>query len=212
MNTLDVVQGASNRNERLRLLMLLIVAATVPFYCFALYIIGSAPVSVASIAVEATMTPQPPASFTPLGANLYPTASPTSPPLFPTYTPLSLPPVSTPLQIVPPTAIPTPSIVPPSLTPRPRVITDDRDYDGVPDRDDDCPDEGGFVDAGGCPYADDEDRDGFRDAEDACPREHAPNSVRGCQDFDDDGLDSADDACPDRAGPRTNRGCPEGQS
>ncbi len=208
MNTLDVVQSASNRNERLRLLMLLIVAATVPFYCFAIYIIGSAPLPAASLKLQATLTVQPAASFTPLGANLFPTASSTSPPLYPTYTPLSLPPVSTPLQIVPPSAIPAPTIIPPSPTPQPRAITDDRDYDGVPDRQDNCPNDGGFVDAQGCPYADDEDRDGFRDADDACPREHAPYSARGCQDFDDDGLDSADDACPDRAGPRSNRGCP----
>lgn len=209
MNTLDVVQGASNRNERLRLLMLLIIAATVPFYCFALYIIGSAPVPVESIAVEATMTVQPAASFTPLGANLYATASPTSPPLFPTYTPLSLPPVSTPLQIVPPTAIPAPSIVPPSPTQQPRVVTDDRDYDGVPDKDDNCPDEGGAQDNAGCPYPDDIDRDGFRDALDACPNESAPGTARGCQDFDDDGLDTLDDRCPKLAGPRGNLGCPQ---
>ncbi|MCY3572678.1 MAG: hypothetical protein OXG92_11105 [Chloroflexi bacterium] len=209
MNTLDVLQGASNRNERLRLLMLLIVAATVPFYCFALYIIGSAPVPAESLKLQATLTAPPAASFTPLGANFFPTASATSPSLLPTYTPLRLPAVSTPLQIVPPTAIPAPTIAPPSPT---RAITNDRDFDGLPDQDDNCPDDGGFVDAGGCPYPDDADRDGFRDAQDACPREHAPYSARGCQDFDDDGLDSADDACPDRAGPRSNRGCPEGES
>ncbi|MCY4146306.1 MAG: hypothetical protein OXE95_06855 [Chloroflexi bacterium] len=205
MNTLDVVQGASSRNERLRLLMLLIIAATVPFYCFALYIIGSAPAPAESENSQTAATAQPPASFTPLGADLYPTASFTSPALFPTYTPLSLPPVSTPLPFVPPTAIP----APPSPTQQPRVIIGDRDFDGVPDSDDNCPNDGGFVAADGCPYADDQDRDGFRDAEDACPREHAPNSRRGCQDFDDDGLDSADDACPDRAGPLANRGCPQ---
>ncbi len=203
MNTLDVMQGASSRNEGLRLLMLLIIAATVPFYCFALYIIGSAPAQVDREPIAETATATIAASFTPLGANLYRTATATSPPVYPTYTPLRLAPGSTPLQIVPPTAVPSPS-----PSPRTRVVVADRDYDGVLDASDLCPDDGGYVDAQGCPYEDDEDRDGFRDAEDACPREHAPNSVRGCQDFDDDGLDSAEDDCPQQFGPRANRGCP----
>ena len=205
MNTLDVVQGGG-RHERLRLLMLLVIAATMPFYCFALYIIGSAPAEVELSQLEQTETALPPPTFTPLGANLYATAEPTAEPLFPTHTPLSLP-VSAPLEIVPPTPLVVPT-EPPTATMRPRVATDDRDYDGVRDAQDQCPDTGGFVDAQGCPYDDDGDRDGFRDGVDACPDEYAPGTARGCQDFDDDGLDTADDDCLQQFGARTNRGCP----
>ena len=208
MNTLDVMQGSSSRNERLRLLMLLIIAGTVPFYCFALYIIGSAPAQLDRQSSLPTATPTLAYTFTPLGANLYATATATSPPLYPTYTPLRLAPGSTPLDIVPPTALPAPTD-PPSPSPRPRVVVADRDYDGVLDARDQCPDEGGVVDAQGCPFADDADRDGLRGADDACPSEYAPNTPRGCQDFDDDGLDTADDECPQQFGSRANRGCPE---
>ena len=213
--TPDIIPRLSNRNERLRLMMMLIIAGTLPFYCFAIYFIGSAPLDLPA-AIRATDTPSGPApTFTPLGANLFLSPSPTSgPPALATHTPLSLP-IRTPAQFVPPTAIPVQSVVAPTSAaptlagPAP-VPTDvaptgtganvgpaDADFDGIADGADDCPDDFGYADNRGCPYSDDEDRDGIRDALDACPNEFAPNTARGCRDFDDDGLDSAADDCPD---------------
>ena len=221
MRTIDVIQGQSSRNQSLRLLMILIIAGTFPFYCFAIYFIGSAPVDVPA-AIRATDTPSGPApTFTPLGANLFPTPSATSlPPAFATNTPLSLP-IRTPVQFVPPTAIPAQTIVAQTVVSPSPVVTAapasesatsagpaDADFDGIADAVDKCPNEYGYADNQGCPYADDEDRDGIRDALDACPNEFAPGSARGCRDFDDDGLDTAADDCPSEAGPAANQGCP----
>src|SRR5262249_57152840 len=67
----------------------------------------------------------------------------------------------------------------------------DRDGDGVPDRDDLCPDEpedrDGFQDEDGCPDPDN-DLDGIPDEKDKCP--HEPEDDDGCQD---------EDGCPDPA-------------
>ncbi len=220
MNTIDVIQNQSNRNQSVRLLMLLIIAATFPFYCFAVWFIGSAPPEGYVTAVPHTASPAP--SLTPLGANLV--SSPAAAdglPAYATFTPLSLP-ISTPAQFIPPTAIPLrttlpptlhspsprPTLAPPTLTPRPTSAIADADFDGVADDDDRCPSDFGYADNQGCPYADDADRDGIRDAADACPQEFAPDSPRGCRDFDDDGLDTAADECPNQAGPLENQGCP----
>lgn len=219
MRTIDVIQGQSSRNQSLRLLMILIIAGTFPFYCFAIYFIGSAPIDVPA-AVRATDTPSGPApTFTPLGANLFftPTATSGSPALA-THTPLRLP-IRTPIQFVPPTAIPAQTIVAQTVVSPSPVVTDvpatatttgpaDADFDGIVDAGDQCPNEYGYADNQGCPYSDDEDRDGIRDSLDACPNEFAPNTARGCRDFDDDGLDTAADECPDQAGPTANQGCP----
>lgn len=219
MRTIDVIQGQSNRNQSLRLLMLLIIAGTFPFYCFAIYFIGSAPVEWRATDLPGTVTRAP--TLTALGANLFPsaTASP-SPEPFATFTPLSMP-LRTPEQFIPPTALPADTIAAPTLaspTPlptntrppptRPTASIADADFDGIADADDACPAEYGYGDNQGCPYPDDPDLDGIRDAADACPREFAPNSPRGCRDFDDDGLDTAADECPNQAGPSENRGCP----
>lgn len=221
MQTPDIIPRLSNRNERLRLLMMLIIAGTLPFYCFAIYFIGSAPID-APAAIRATDTPAGPApTFTPLGANLFASPSATSgPPALATYTPLSLP-IRTPAQFVPPTAIPAQTIVAPTVVSPSPVVTEipatataisagpaDADFDGIADAADQCPNEYGYADNQGCPYADDEDRDGIRDSADACPQEFAPDSARGCRDFDDDGLDTAADDCPNEAGPAANQGCP----
>ena len=223
MRTIDVIQGQSSRNQRLRLLMILIIAGTFPFYCFAIYFIGSAPVD-APAAIRATDTPTGPApTFTPLGANLFLTPSATSgPPPLATHTPLSLP-IRTPAQFVPPTAIPAQTIVAQTVVSPSPVITaipatatatragpadNDADFDGIADAADDCPNEYGYADNQGCPYSDDEDRDGIRDSADSCPNEFAPGTARGCRDFDDDGLDTAADDCPNEAGPAANQGCP----
>lgn len=215
MRSIDVIQGQSNRNQSLRLLMLLIIAATFPFYCFAIYFIGSAPVEWRATALPGSLTPAP--TMTALGANLFPSpsASP-SPAPNASFTPLSIGP-PTPAQFIPPTAIPLspspspsplPSATMPAPTRRPASPVADADFDGIADELDRCPSEFGYADNDGCAYTDDEDRDGIRDAADACPREFAPDSPRGCRDADDDGLDTVDDECPDQAGPAQNLGCP----
>ena len=60
----------------------------------------------------------------------------------------------------------------------------DRDGDGIPDAQDQCPDQA-------------EDRDGFED-EDGCPD----------PDNDKDGVPDSDDQCPNEAGPVEKQGCP----
>ena len=221
MRTIDVVQGQSEGNQCLRLLMLLIIVGTFPFYGIAIFIIGSAPVEI--VAAKATQTAAPAPSFTPLGAGqaLVPTFTPLAQ-LFATSTPLSALP-ATPVQFVPPTAAPALTIVAETIvSPSPIPIAAsatkeatgpadgaaDADLDGLPDAEDNCPDEQGPAENDGCPWPDDADRDGIRDADDSCPFEYAPGTVRGCRDFDDDGLDTAEDDCPRAAGPATNRGCP----
>ncbi len=220
MRTIDVVQGQSDRNQCLRLLMLLIIVGTFPFYGIAIFIIGSAPVEIAAAKITQTATQSP--SFTPLGAGHGP--APTFTPLArqrATNTPLSALP-ATPAQYVPPTQLPaqtivaqtvvspTPIPIAESATPEATATTGiaDADLDGVPDTNDNCPDEQGFADNAGCPYPDDPDRDGIRGDADRCPGEFAPNTPRGCRDFDDDGLDTSEDDCPREAGPAANRGCP----
>ena len=223
MRTIDVFQEQSNRNQSLRLVMLLIIVGTFPFYCFAVYLIGSSPVEIG--AARVTQSARPAASFTPLGANLFPSSSPsaartTGPPRFATMTPLSFP-LATPVQYVPPTPIPADTIVAQtlvspsplptaSITPRPTATpgVGDADFDGVLDDADSCPNAFGFADNGGCPYPDDPDRDGIRGAADLCPNEFAADNPRGCRDFDDDGLDTSEDDCPQEVGPAANRGCP----
>ena len=53
MRTIDVVQSQSERNQCLRLLMLLIIVGTFPFYGIAIFIIGSAPVDIAAVKDDA---------------------------------------------------------------------------------------------------------------------------------------------------------------
>jgi OOP family OmpA-OmpF porin len=103
----------------------------------------------------------------------------------------------------------------------------DRDRDGVPDREDACPDTPGIrtndTKTNGCPPAppSDRDHDGILDSEDACPdvpgvRTGDPKT-NGCppvpSDRDNDGIFDADDACPEEAGPKTadprTNGCPD---
>jgi OOP family OmpA-OmpF porin len=98
----------------------------------------------------------------------------------------------------------------------------DRDKDGVPDRDDACPDQPGVKttdpETNGCPPAPaDRDEDGVPDADDACPDVAGVKTddpkTNGCPpDRDKDGVPDANDACPDQPGvktsdPKTN-GCP----
>ncbi len=82
----------------------------------------------------------------------------------------------------------------------------DTDGDGIPDRDDACPDEFGVEEFDGCP---DTDGDGIQDSEDACPTEAGKPEFNGCPDRDNDGIIDSEDACPDDAGPAEYNGCPD---
>ncbi|MGA9212221.1 OmpA family protein [Kaistella sp.] len=83
----------------------------------------------------------------------------------------------------------------------------DRDKDGIPDKDDRCPDTPGLAEFQGCP---DTDGDGIPDIDDQCPDVAGPIENNGCPwpDTDGDGIPDKDDACPDVAGPVENNGCP----
>jgi outer membrane protein OmpA-like peptidoglycan-associated protein len=86
----------------------------------------------------------------------------------------------------------------------------DRDHDGVPDEEDECPDVPGPVSNKGCPEKD-TDGDGVIDREDKCPNEPGPASNAGCPivaDRDGDGVPDNVDRCPDQPGPKENDGCP----
>ncbi len=106
----------------------------------------------------------------------------------------------------------------------------DLDRDGIPDKDDHCPEVYGTV--AGCPDTDsdgiadfedlcihlagvsenngcpaDSDKDGVYDIEDICPT--IAGSVKGCPDKDRDGVADQDDHCIDLAGPLITNGCPD---
>ena len=81
----------------------------------------------------------------------------------------------------------------------------DRDNDGVADKDDKCPDVAGKPELNGCPDA---DGDGITDAEDSCPDVFGLKEFNGCPDTDNDGIADKDDKCPQQAGPKENNGCP----
>ncbi|SEU22740.1 OmpA family protein [Stigmatella erecta] len=112
----------------------------------------------------------------------------------------------------------------------------DDDEDGVKNRNDACPEEGGEVDARGCPEHEvdsdgdgildvrdacptvagepvhqgcpDTDKDGIPDEADACPAAPGLAAFKGCPDTDRDGLQDSQDACPTEAGPANRKGCP----
>lgn len=81
----------------------------------------------------------------------------------------------------------------------------DADKDGIPDKDDLCPNQPGLASLSGCP---DSDGDGIVDKDDDCPTAAGPASLRGCPDQDGDGVPDHLDECPDQAGPIENNGCP----
>lgn len=82
----------------------------------------------------------------------------------------------------------------------------DRDNDGVADKDDKCPDVPGKPELNGCPDA---DGDGITDAEDACPDVFGLKEFNGCPDTDNDGIADKDDECPEVAGKPELKGCPD---
>jgi outer membrane protein OmpA-like peptidoglycan-associated protein len=83
----------------------------------------------------------------------------------------------------------------------------DRDGDGVPDIQDDCPRLKGSAGAKGCP---DQDGDGVADKDDNCPNIAGTAKRNGCPapDSDHDGVNDDDDKCPDVSGVKENNGCP----
>ncbi|XXF80231.1 OmpA family protein [Myxococcaceae bacterium GXIMD 01537] len=102
-----------------------------------------------------------------------------------------------------------------------RIEEVDTDGDGVPDKDDPCPDRAedrdGFQDEDGCPEPDN-DNDGVPDALDKCPMSPGVESNQGCaeekpKDRDGDGIFDPQDKCPDQAedkdGFEDEDGCPE---
>ena len=84
----------------------------------------------------------------------------------------------------------------------------DTDKDGIPDKDDACPEVAGLKEFNGCP---DTDGDGVADKDDKCPDVAGPAENGGCPwpDTDGDGVLDKDDLCPNEAGPASNNGCPE---
>ncbi len=55
----------------------------------------------------------------------------------------------------------------------------------------------------------DRDGDGVPDKDDLCPDQPGPAATFGCPDRDGDGVADRDDRCPDKPGPASNFGCPE---
>ena len=98
----------------------------------------------------------------------------------------------------------------------------DRDKDGILNKDDKCPDRAedkdGFEDTDGCPDLDD-DKDGILDAQDKCKNDAEDKDgfedEDGCPDLDNDkdGIADKDDKCPNEAELVNNiedeDGCPE---
>lgn len=82
----------------------------------------------------------------------------------------------------------------------------DRDKDGVPDKEDECPDTPGLVDLAGCP---DKDNDKISDIKDKCPDVPGLAQYEGCPDTDNDGIIDQDDKCPTIKGPKETFGCPD---
>lgn len=82
----------------------------------------------------------------------------------------------------------------------------DRDGDGVLDKNDSCPDVKGLVKFNGCP---DTDKDGIEDRKDECPFDAGLKQFNGCPDRDHDGVIDKNDSCPDVAGEVQYHGCPD---
>lgn len=85
----------------------------------------------------------------------------------------------------------------------------DKDKDGIKNKDDDCPDIPGELKFRGCP---DTDKDGIMDKEDDCPETPGSEELKGCPDRDGDGIADKDDACPDAPGTPEFDGCPDTDS
>jgi len=84
----------------------------------------------------------------------------------------------------------------------------DSDGDGIPDWDDECPNQPGPAKFNGCP---DSDGDGIPDNKDACPNEYGEAKYDGCPppDSDGDGIPDDVDKCPYQPGLPEFDGCPD---
>lgn len=93
-----------------------------------------------------------------------------------------------------------------NATPEP-VVVKDRDGDGIPDKEDQCPEQAGPALYNGCP---DKDNDGIEDRNDHCPDLAGTLTYLGCPvpDRDGDGLNDEADKCPDSSGTAKYNGCP----
>lgn len=99
----------------------------------------------------------------------------------------------------------------------------DRDNDGIPDAQDNCPDKRGVRSNNGCPKPKDSDNDGVPDSQDNCPDMYGEKSNQGCPaglagpespvqlDSDGDGVNDAQDNCPKERGLIANNGCPKNE-
>ena len=90
-------------------------------------------------------------------------------------------------------------------------IVEDRDGDGVPDKQDKCPDVKGPASNKGCPLPDiDTDGDGIPDSEDKCPTVKGLARYNGCPMVDTDGdyIPDEEDLCPTVPGVYRYHGCP----
>jgi hypothetical protein len=94
---------------------------------------------------------------------------------------------------------------------------DDRDNDGVLNKEDKCPDEIGVKSNNGCPIPSDQDGDGVIDSKDKCLKKFGekkcdgcpcPPPPPGCKDKDNDGICDDKDKCPSEFGFIKYRGCP----
>lgn len=94
---------------------------------------------------------------------------------------------------------------------------EDKDGDGICDKDDECPEEKGEKENKGCPKKQEEekkcpdkDKDGICDKDDKCPDAAGPKDNQGCptNDRDGDGIRDDIDKCPDIPGSARNEGCP----
>ena len=83
----------------------------------------------------------------------------------------------------------------------------DKDKDGVPDKEDECPNEPGTIATKGCP---DKDGDGIPDKNDKCPDQAGTLKYNGCPvpDTDGDGVNDEQDKCKDVPGTAKYNGCP----
>jgi outer membrane protein OmpA-like peptidoglycan-associated protein len=93
------------------------------------------------------------------------------------------------------------------LNPPTKLKPRDKDGDGIPDKEDGCPDQPGTAATGGCP---DRDGDGIADGVDKCADVAGLARYNGCPipDRDQDGVNDEEDKCPDQAGVARYGGCP----
>lgn len=81
----------------------------------------------------------------------------------------------------------------------------DKDKDGIINKEDECPNIPGLVEFNGCP---DKDGDKIIDKYDDCPDTPGLAEFNGCPDKDGDKVIDKEDECPDTPGPIDNKGCP----